>query len=325
MDCNSFLWVAYLIQVIVWRTALNVKEWFGFMKLGVFFIVRHCKYEISIKKNNSTLIYVRSKCNGISVSNQSSLHDTMKQLASRWTEKQISSRHGSKIWTAYMADNEQNNWSARRKLRSRTNFWSASITGSIQSILASATTSISSLIRLCGINSWLLASFSIRSFMLAVKLEPDFLVIYAKLKSLSPKNTKLMRRRYVFISIRLIILFLILESKGSQIIEVWGQDEPINVLVINLDKHAEKTNFVEFAVTFALGKLLNYSFRSQSIDKQEIRWCQYCSRKFLSQWCLQRRSPLLDSSVQWSCLCLAMQCWRWFRWEGKLFRIIFEL
>lgn len=36
----------------------------------------------------------------------------------------------------------------------------------------------------------------------------------------------------------------------------WDQDAPVNVLVVNMDKHAEKTDFVEFAATFALGKFL---------------------------------------------------------------------
>lgn len=36
--------------------------------------------------------------------------------------------------------------------------------------------------------------------------------------------------------------------------KIW-EDGPVNALVINLDEYAEKTDFVEFSLTFALGKL----------------------------------------------------------------------
>jgi hypothetical protein len=41
--------------------------------------------------------------------------------------------------------------------------------------------------------------------------------------------------------------------KEARILNIW-KDGSVNVLIVNLDNFAEKTDFVEFAITFALGK-----------------------------------------------------------------------
>jgi hypothetical protein len=41
--------------------------------------------------------------------------------------------------------------------------------------------------------------------------------------------------------------------KEARILNIW-KDGPVDVLIVNLDNFAEKNDFVEFAITFALGK-----------------------------------------------------------------------